>query len=238
MTIPHDKVRVSFAIPWEGKLLLGTTDTLHEGEPETARVTDDDVRTILAEAAVAVDGLGEVRATFCGLRVLPGGAGRDGERAPRDGLHSTGPLGMLSVAGGKLTTYRRIALDALEQLGVRNLDRGRGRFRAPTGSTASPGRSSSTRRRARTCSTSTARSRARCSRPPPTIRRCSSRSSPAAPTCARRSSTRASTSGRAPTRTSSGGGRRPGSRANRCLTPVLAEARPRPSNRCQTPLRI
>jgi glycerol-3-phosphate dehydrogenase len=30
---------------------------------------------------------------------------------------------MLSVAGGKLTTYRRIALDALEQLGVRNLDR-------------------------------------------------------------------------------------------------------------------
>jgi glycerol-3-phosphate dehydrogenase len=30
---------------------------------------------------------------------------------------------MLSVAGGKLTTYRRIALDALDQLGVRNLDR-------------------------------------------------------------------------------------------------------------------
>jgi glycerol-3-phosphate dehydrogenase len=30
---------------------------------------------------------------------------------------------MLSVAGGKLTTYRRIALDALEQLGIRNLDR-------------------------------------------------------------------------------------------------------------------
>ena len=38
VTIPHDKVRVSFAIPWEGKLLLGTTDTLHEGEPEDARV--------------------------------------------------------------------------------------------------------------------------------------------------------------------------------------------------------
>ena len=44
VTIPHDKVRVSFAIPWEGKLLLGTTDTLHEGEPEDGCVTDDDVR--------------------------------------------------------------------------------------------------------------------------------------------------------------------------------------------------
>jgi glycerol-3-phosphate dehydrogenase len=33
LTIPHDKVRVSFAVPWEGMLLLGTTDTLHEGDP-------------------------------------------------------------------------------------------------------------------------------------------------------------------------------------------------------------
>ncbi len=122
ITIPHDKVRVSFAIPWEGKLLLGTTDTLHEGEPEAARVTDDDIRTVLAEAAVGVDGLGEVRASFCGLRVLPGGPGSTAN-ARRETVYTKGRAGMLSVAGGKLTTYRRIALDALEQLGVRNLDR-------------------------------------------------------------------------------------------------------------------
>jgi glycerol-3-phosphate dehydrogenase len=122
VTIPHDKVRVSFAIPWEGKLLLGTTDTLHEGEPEEATVTDDDVRTILTEAAVAVRDLGEVRASFCGLRVLPGGPGATAS-ARRETVYTRGPVGMLSVAGGKLTTYRRIALDALEQLGVRNLDR-------------------------------------------------------------------------------------------------------------------
>ena len=122
VTIPHDKVRVSFAIPWEGKLLLGTTDTLHEGDPDAARATDDDVRTILAEAAVAVRDIGEVRATFCGLRVLPGGPGATA-KARRETVYTRGPLGMLSVAGGKLTTYRRIALDALEQLGVRNLDR-------------------------------------------------------------------------------------------------------------------
>jgi glycerol-3-phosphate dehydrogenase len=122
VTIPHDKVRVSFAIPWEGKLLLGTTDTLHEGEPEDARVTDDDVRTILEEAAVAVRDIGTVRASFHGLRVLPGGPG-DTANARRETVYTRGTQGLLSVAGGKLTTYRRIALDALEQLGVRNLDR-------------------------------------------------------------------------------------------------------------------
>ena len=122
VTIPHDKVRVSFAIPWEGKLLLGTTDTLHEGEPEDARVTDDDVRTVLGEAAEAIHGIGEMRAAFVGLRVLPGGPGSTAN-ARRETVYTRGPAGMLSVAGGKLTTYRRIALDALEQLGVRNLDR-------------------------------------------------------------------------------------------------------------------
>ncbi|MFL5952670.1 MAG: glycerol-3-phosphate dehydrogenase/oxidase [Gaiellaceae bacterium] len=122
VTIPHDKVRVSFAIPWEGKLLLGTTDTLHEGEPEDARVTDDDVRTVLEEAAVAVHGIGPAVASFVGLRVLPGGPGSTAN-ARRETVYTRGTHGMLSVAGGKLTTYRRIALDALEQIGVRNLDR-------------------------------------------------------------------------------------------------------------------
>ncbi|HEY6962293.1 MAG TPA: FAD-dependent oxidoreductase [Gaiellaceae bacterium] len=123
VTIPQSKVRVSFAIPWEGMLLLGTTDTLHEGAPEEASVTDDDVRTILDEASVAIRDLPtEVRASFWGLRVLPGGPGATAN-ARRETVYTKGPTGMLSVAGGKLTTYRRIALDALEQLGVRNLDR-------------------------------------------------------------------------------------------------------------------
>jgi glycerol-3-phosphate dehydrogenase len=123
LTIPQSTVRVSFAIPWEGMLLLGTTDTLHEGAPEDAAVTADDVRTIFDEASVAIDGVSrEVRAAFCGLRVLPGGPGSTAN-ARRETVFSRGPSGMLSVAGGKLTTYRRIALDALEQLGVRNLDR-------------------------------------------------------------------------------------------------------------------
>jgi glycerol-3-phosphate dehydrogenase len=122
LTIPHDKVRVSFAVPWEGMLLLGTTDTPHDGEPEDVRVTDDDVRQVVDEASVAVDGLGTPRATFVGLRVLPGGDGTTAS-AKRETVFSTGPTGMVSVAGGKLTTYRRIALDALDEVGVRGLSR-------------------------------------------------------------------------------------------------------------------
>jgi glycerol-3-phosphate dehydrogenase len=122
LTIPHDKVRVSFAVPWEGMLLLGTTDTEFDGDPETLSVSDADVQQVLSEAAMGADGLGEPRATFAGLRVLPGGDGSTAN-AKRETVFSTGPSGMVSVAGGKLTTYRRIALDALDHLGVRGLSR-------------------------------------------------------------------------------------------------------------------
>ena len=36
LTIPHDQVRVTFALPWEGMLLLGTTDTPYDGDPAVA----------------------------------------------------------------------------------------------------------------------------------------------------------------------------------------------------------
>jgi glycerol-3-phosphate dehydrogenase len=130
LTIPHDKVRVSFAVPWEGMLLLGTTDTLFEGEPDEVGVDGADVEQVLAEAASGLDagvlGPEHIRATFAGLRVLPGGDGAT-SRAHRETVFTRGSGGMLSVAGGKLTTYRRIALDALEQLradlGLRRIDR-------------------------------------------------------------------------------------------------------------------
>jgi glycerol-3-phosphate dehydrogenase len=129
LTIPRDSVRVTFAVPWEGMLLLGTTDTLYEGDPAAVAVTERDVAQILAEAETAVDGLRgvQVRATFAGLRVLPDGGGDDTASARRETVYSTGPAGMVTVAGGKLTTYRRIALGALEalrpQLGLHRVDR-------------------------------------------------------------------------------------------------------------------
>src|SRR5205823_2949428 len=85
---------------------------------------------ILAEAAVAItpDLLRReaVRSTFAGLRVLPTGDGST-TSARRETVYLRGQSGMLSVAGGKLTTYRRIALTALgmlrAELGLHRLDR-------------------------------------------------------------------------------------------------------------------
>jgi glycerol-3-phosphate dehydrogenase len=129
VTIPHEKVRVSFAIPWQDMLLLGTTDTLFDGDPGDAGVTEVDIEQVLDEAATALDPellrRDRVCATFAGLRVLPLG---DGETlsARRETVFTRGPTGMLTVAGGKLTTYRRIALDALArlrgELGLHRLD--------------------------------------------------------------------------------------------------------------------
>ena len=130
LIIPHDRVRVSFAVPWEGMLLLGTTDELFEGNPDDAAPTDADVDQILAEAAVALDSSvarrDAVRATFAGLRVLPG-AGDTTANVRRETVLLRGPQGMLTIAGGKLTTYRRIALAALKELrsdlGLHRIDR-------------------------------------------------------------------------------------------------------------------
>ena len=130
LTIPHDNARVSFAVPWEGMLLLGTTDTLHGGEPDAVEATETDVDQILTEASVAVAPellrREAVRSTFAGLRVLPYGDGPTA-RAPRETLYLRGPSGMLSVAGGKLTTYRRIAVTVLgllrAELGLHRFER-------------------------------------------------------------------------------------------------------------------
>jgi glycerol-3-phosphate dehydrogenase len=130
LIVPHDRVRVSFAVPWEGMLLLGTTDELFEGDPDEAAPTDADVDQILREAGIALDSSvvrrDAVRATFAGLRVLPG-AGDTTANVRRETVLLRGPQGMLTIAGGKLTTYRRIALAALNELrsdlGLHRLDR-------------------------------------------------------------------------------------------------------------------
>ncbi len=119
LTIPHDSVRVTFAYPWQGMLLLGTTDSLYEGDPSEVSVEPADIARVLDEAAVGVErdvlDPSRIRAGFAGLRVLPGLSGET-LTARRETQYVLGRGGMLTVAGGKLTTYRRIALNALERL--------------------------------------------------------------------------------------------------------------------------
>ncbi|HEY6029814.1 MAG TPA: FAD-dependent oxidoreductase, partial [Gaiellaceae bacterium] len=130
LTIPVDRERVSFAIPWEGLLLLGTTDSAFDPERDGLGVTPAEEAQILAEAGRALPpGVvrpDAVRARFAGLRVLPLTNGATA-RASREVTLTRGPAGMVSVAGGKLTTYRLIAQAALDRvradLDLRRVDR-------------------------------------------------------------------------------------------------------------------
>ena len=119
LTLAQDDVRVTFAVPWYDMLLLGTTDTEHDGEPGDVAATTADTEQILAEAAVALSSdvlaRSRVRATYAGLRVLPAGEG-ESVSARRETVFTRSSGGMLNVAGGKLTTYRRIALQSLARL--------------------------------------------------------------------------------------------------------------------------
>ncbi|MBB6172938.1 glycerol-3-phosphate dehydrogenase [Nocardiopsis mwathae] len=119
LTIPVDKYRVSFAIPWEGQLLLGTTDEEYVGDPAEVGVVQSDIDQILGEASTAIDSAqldpAKINYAFAGLRVLPGGPGGTSS-AKRETVVTRGRGGMLSVAGGKWTTYRHIGQMVIERL--------------------------------------------------------------------------------------------------------------------------
>jgi glycerol-3-phosphate dehydrogenase len=119
LATPIDKYRITFAIPWEDHLLLGTTDEEYTGDPAEVRPTEADVDQILGEAAHSVRDEHLDRSlitySFAGLRVLPGGPGGTAT-AKRETVVTEGRGGMLSVAGGKWTTYRHIGRTVMAKL--------------------------------------------------------------------------------------------------------------------------
>jgi glycerol-3-phosphate dehydrogenase len=119
VVVPLEDGRVTMALPWQGMLMLGTTDTDYEGDPGDCVASQSEVRQVLAEASRAlppeVVRADAVRFSFAGLRVLPLGA-ETTAGTHREHLVRTGRFGMVSIAGGKLTTHRRIALEALHRL--------------------------------------------------------------------------------------------------------------------------
>ncbi|WAX80872.1 glycerol-3-phosphate dehydrogenase/oxidase [Streptomyces sp. KMM 9044] len=119
LATPIDKYRITFALPWEDMLLLGTTDEEFEGDPADVAVTEKDTAQILDEAAFSIRDQqldrDLVTYSFAGLRVLPGGPG-DTSKAKRETVVSEGRGGMLSVAGGKWTTFRHIGRTVMRKL--------------------------------------------------------------------------------------------------------------------------
>jgi glycerol-3-phosphate dehydrogenase len=114
-----DEGRSIVVVPWQGVLLVGATDSPFDGDPDGVRASEGEVAEALAAARELLppDVLSPQRvlSSFAGLRVLPPGGGRT-SRASRSHVTSIGPAGLVSVAGGKLTTHRLIAVDALRRL--------------------------------------------------------------------------------------------------------------------------
>jgi glycerol-3-phosphate dehydrogenase len=119
LTVSHPAdQRPVFFMPWEGVTLIGTTDVDHDGplDAEPA-VTADEVRYLFAAIDAEFPSLGvtprDVMATFSGVRPVIDTGKADPSRESRD--HAVwDEEGLLTVTGGKLTTFRIMALDALK----------------------------------------------------------------------------------------------------------------------------
>lgn len=124
---PQDK-RAFFALPYYDspkgtqQLLVGTTETPFTGKPENAQCTAEEERYLLAnlhhyfpDSTANI----QIKRYFCGLRVLPKADRKTPFSRHRETLYqldqATKPR-LISVAGGKLTSYRLSALQVLERL--------------------------------------------------------------------------------------------------------------------------
>ncbi len=113
--------RVLFAVPWLGKLILGTTDTPREGLPAEPRPFGHEVQFILSEAARYLDTAPtpeDVTSAWAGLRPLvnqPQGDSTSTGGLSREHTIRLSPSGLVTVTGGKWTTYRAMADDVLQR---------------------------------------------------------------------------------------------------------------------------
>jgi glycerol-3-phosphate dehydrogenase len=112
--------RVLFAVPWLGKVVLGTTDTPRDDLPREPVAFEEEVAFILSEASRALSRpvrRSDVRSVWVGLRPLVAVAQQaEGATKTLSREHTivTDPSGLITVTGGKWTTYRAMAEDVLE----------------------------------------------------------------------------------------------------------------------------
>lgn len=109
--------RVMFALPWGDSTYVGTTDTDYEGDPGEVHATEDDIDYLIDLAAAyfpenVIDPK-DIICTWAGLRPLmrPAKKGQDIDESAISREHQiiVGEDGLITIAGGKLTTYRRMA---------------------------------------------------------------------------------------------------------------------------------
>jgi len=109
--------RAVFVLPWKGRTMVGTTESVFRGDPEQVAPLDserDYLRQVVGHYFRDLADSPE-QVAFAGLRVLPKGD-KDPFSRPRDThLHRAHPR-VLSLYGGKLTTYRLTAAKVIKQL--------------------------------------------------------------------------------------------------------------------------
>jgi glycerol-3-phosphate dehydrogenase len=114
--------RVLFGVPWLGKVILGTTDTPRADLPREPRPFRQELDFILGEAArylVRAPQLQDVRSLWVGLRPLVKPQADEGgnhtKAISREHTVLVSRTGLVTVTGGKWTTYRAMAEDVLER---------------------------------------------------------------------------------------------------------------------------
>jgi glycerol-3-phosphate dehydrogenase len=110
-------------MPWHDRMLVGTTEVRFHGDPAQVQPGAHEINYLLGVVqqyfpARRRAGAANILAAFAGLRVLPAGSGHAFHRSRDTLLEPDRPLRprVLSVYGGKLTTWRAVAARALQQL--------------------------------------------------------------------------------------------------------------------------
>ncbi len=116
--VPKDK-RSVFVVPWGDTTYIGTTDTDYDGPIEDPQCTPDDVDYLLRALNFAIDEpvtRDDVVGTWAGLRPLLRTAHTE-RTADLSRRYSVGvsDSGVITITGGKLTTYRRMAADTVDE---------------------------------------------------------------------------------------------------------------------------
>lgn len=111
--------RPIFVVPWNGQYLIGTTDIRYDGDPADAVATDAEIDYLLAEANRVIPSAAltrdDINFTYAGIRPLP--LHREGPEAAitrRHIIREHAGEGLISIIGGKLSTYRNLAEQAVD----------------------------------------------------------------------------------------------------------------------------
>jgi glycerol-3-phosphate dehydrogenase len=116
--------RIVFAIPYQDDFtLIGTTDRDYHGDPSKVKATTEEISYLcnsVSEYLAKPVKPEDVVWTYAGVRPLYDDGASDAKAATRDyvfELDTPGGAPLLSIYGGKITTYRRLAEEAMERLG-------------------------------------------------------------------------------------------------------------------------